>query len=113
VQTDAAGNVSPATTIDGIAMRPHITSPGDGTVFAIGEDVPIVFQGWANSTLQVTLDGTVVAVGAADHATIDAGGNGTVTVRNAGTGDYVIGFRYVSSDGSSSAQVTVGFTVTP
>jgi hypothetical protein len=25
----------------------------------------------------------------------------------------VIGFRYVSSDGSSSAQVTVGFTVTP
>jgi RNA polymerase sigma factor (sigma-70 family) len=112
VQTDAAGNASPATIVDGIAMRPHITSP-DGATFAVGEDVPIGLQGWANSTLQVTLDGSVVPVGDADHATIGSDGNGTVTVQNAGPGDHIIGFRYVSSNGLSSARVTVAFTVAP
>jgi RNA polymerase sigma factor (sigma-70 family) len=111
VQVDAAGNASQATIIDGIAMRPHITSPADGTVFTLGEDVPIGLQAWAGSTLQVILDGSVVAVGDADHATIGADGNGTVTVHNAGAGDHVIGFRYVSSAGLSTAEVTVAFTV--
>jgi hypothetical protein len=107
VQTDQAGNVSPAAVIALPAFRPVIVSPAAATTIPVGGTSTIAIDGWAGEAFVLAFDGTAVLGGHQEFSdTIDASGHYSVTALFLAPGDVTMSVYYAASDPSSAASVS-------
>lgn len=111
VQTDIAGNVSPASAaVTLLFERPDVLTPADGSTLPStggATQVSVEFTGPAGRAVEIVVDG--VTTGNIHQLT----GGPLVRVSPAlADGVHVIGFRYVES-GRPGALVEVAFTIAP
>ncbi|WP_309779611.1 sigma-70 family RNA polymerase sigma factor [Curtobacterium sp. SORGH_AS_0776] len=106
---DAAGNTSAATSSAPFAFVPTIADPADGST-ATGGPLPVTITGWADTDVEVAVDGALVGT-----VSTGAGGRFSGHIRRGDTGltpgRHTITVRYRDDAGASTESTTVTITV--
>ncbi|MDR6572776.1 RNA polymerase sigma factor (sigma-70 family) [Curtobacterium sp. 320] len=106
---DAAGNTSAATNSAPFAFVPTIADPADGST-ATGGPLPVTITGWADTDVEVAVDGALVGT-----VSTGAGGRFSGHIRRGDTGltpgRHTITVRYRDDAGASTESTTVTITV--